>query len=120
MEIVISGAGGADWGTLKIELRLSKTALETPFVDVVRVHRYEKHGIAHALALSRIYICGGIPNVKSSRILAYTSYPAYAFAATCNNLFIWCRMSSKKTLEQMKFTEKSDIEKQRTTQQLLR
>ena len=72
--VVILGGGGADWGTM------SKTALEIPFEDVV-VHMHEKHAIAHALARSRIYICGVIPKPKSSPILAYVSCPVYAFAA---------------------------------------
>ena len=51
---------------------MSKTALGIPFVHVV-VHIYEKHAIAHALARSRIYIRGVIPNPESSPIFAHVS-----------------------------------------------
>ena len=50
-----TGGRGADWGTV------SKTALETPFVDVLVHMLYEKHAIAHALTRSRTYICRVIP-----------------------------------------------------------
>ena len=73
--------GGADWGTL------SKPASEITFVDVV-VHMYEEHAIGHALARSRIYICGVIPNPKTSPVIAHVSLPAYSCAAISRDFFV--------------------------------
>ena len=57
---------------------LKTCRFKQPTVDVV-VHMYEKHAIAHALTRSRIYICGVIPNPKSSPILPYVYCLAYVF-----------------------------------------